>query len=111
MLRLLFCLAGFPVSNYEKEARTPVSEDCKNYASNKVIGKNTYEAIQSGLIMGHASMIDSMVEKIILEIDIEPKIILTGGLSKVVQPILNVNVEYIENLTLVGLEEIFKLNN
>ena len=78
---------------------------------NKVIGKNTYEAIQSGLIIGHASMIDSMVEKIILEIDIEPKIILTGGLSKVVQPILNVNVEYIENLTLVGLEEIFKLNN
>ena len=78
---------------------------------NKVIGKNTYEAIQSGLIMGHASMIDSMVEKIILEIDIEPKIILTVGLSKVVQPILNVNVEYIENLTLVGLEEIFKLNN
>ena len=78
---------------------------------NRVIGKNTYEAIQSGLIMGHASMIDSMVEKIILEIDIEPKIILTGGLSKVVQPILNVNVEYIENLTLVGLEEIFKLNN
>lgn len=78
---------------------------------NKVIGKNTYEAIQSGVIMGHASMIDSMVEKIILEIDIEPKIILTGGLSKVVQPILNVNVEYIENLTLVGLEEIFKLNN
>ena len=78
---------------------------------NKVIGKNTYEAIQSGLIMGHASMIDSMVEKIILEIDIEPKIILTGGLSKIVQPILNVNVEYIENLTLVGLEEIFKLNN
>ena len=78
---------------------------------NKVIGKNTYEAIQSGLIMGHASMIDSMVEKIILEIDIEPKIILTGGLSKVVQPILNVNVEYIENLTLVGLEEIFRLNN
>jgi len=78
---------------------------------NKVIGKNTYEAIQSGLIMGHASMIDSMVEKIILEIDIEPKIILTGGLSKVVQPILNVNVEYLEDLTLVGLEEIFKLNN
>ena len=78
---------------------------------NKVIGKNTYEATQSGLIMGHASMIDSMVEKIILEIDIEPKIILTGGLSKVVQPILNVNVEYIENLTLIGLEEIFKLNN
>jgi type III pantothenate kinase len=29
----------------------------------KVIGKNTYEAIQSGLVLGHASMIDSMLEK------------------------------------------------
>ena len=28
----------------------------------KVVGKNTYEAIQSGLIFGHASMIDSMIE-------------------------------------------------
>ena len=27
-----------------------------------VIGKNTYEAIQSGLILGHTSMIDSMIE-------------------------------------------------
>ena len=29
----------------------------------KVVGKNTYEAIQSGLIYGHASMIDAMIEK------------------------------------------------
>jgi len=32
----------------------------------KVIGKNTYEAIQSGLVLGHASMIDSMLEKIVM---------------------------------------------
>ena len=30
-----------------------------------VIGKNTYEAIQSGLILGHTSMIDSMIELMI----------------------------------------------
>ena len=39
-----------------------------------VIGKNTYEAIQSGLILGHTSMIDSMIEKIILESGLKPKI-------------------------------------
>jgi len=50
----------------------------------KVIGKNTYEAIQSGLVLGHASMIDSMLEKI---------------------------VSYEKNLTLDGLEEIYNLNN
>ena len=77
----------------------------------KVIGKNTYEAIQSGLIYGHASMIDSMIEKLIQELGTKPKIILTGGLSKTIQPALNLNASYEQDLTLIGLEEIFNLNN
>lgn len=76
-----------------------------------VVGKNTYEAVQSGLIFGHASMIDSMLEKIILEIGINPKIIITGGLGDIIQPILNVDTEYSKDLTLNGLEEIYFLNN
>ena len=76
-----------------------------------VIGKNTYEAIQSGLILGHTSMIDSMVEKIILESGLKPKIFITGGLGKVIQPLLNIKSKYEEDLTLDGLEEIYKLNN
>ena len=77
----------------------------------KVVGKNTYEAIQSGLIFGHASMIDSMIERLLQELGTKPKIILTGGLSPIIQPALNLNAQYEENLTLVGLEEIFNLNN
>ena len=77
----------------------------------KVIGKNTYEAIQSGLIYGHASMIDSMIEKLLQELGTKPKIILTGGLSKTIQPALNLNASYEQDLTLIGLEEIFNLNN
>ena len=77
----------------------------------KVVGKNTYEAIQSGLIYGHASMIDSMIEKLIQELGTKPKIILTGGLSKTIQPALNLNASYEQDLTLIGLEEIFNLNN
>ena len=73
--------------------------------------KNTYEAIQSGLIFGHASMIDSMIERLLQELGTKPKIILTGGLSPTIQPALNLNAQYEENLTLVGLEEIFNLNN
>ena len=77
----------------------------------KVIGKNTYEAIQSGLIYGHASMIDSLIEKLLQELGTKPKIILTGGLSKTIQPALNLNASYEQDLTLIGLEEIFNLNN
>ena len=77
----------------------------------KVVGKNTYEAIQSGLIYGHASMIDSMIEKLLQELGTVPKIILTGGLSKTIQPALNLSAVYEEDLTLIGLEEIYNLNN
>ena len=76
-----------------------------------VVGKNTYEAVQSGLIFGHASMIESMLEKIILELGKNPKIIITGGLGEIIQPILNVGTEYSKDLTLNGLEEIYFLNN
>jgi len=76
-----------------------------------VVGKNTYEAIQSGLILGHTSMIDSMIEKIILETALAPKIFITGGLGKLIQPLLNIKSKFEENLTLDGLEEIYKLNN
>ena len=76
-----------------------------------VIGKNTYEAIQSGLILGHTSMIDSMIEKKILESGLNPKIFVTGGLGKILHPLLNIKSKYQEDLTLDGLEEIYKLNN
>jgi type III pantothenate kinase len=77
----------------------------------KVIGKNTYEAIQSGLVLGHASMIDSMLEKIILESELSPGVVITGGLGTLIQPVLNINSSYEKNLTLDGLEEIYNLNN
>ena len=77
----------------------------------KVIGKNTYEAIQSGLVLGHASMIDSMLEKIVLESNLSPEVVITGGLGTLIQPVLNINSSYEKNLTLDGLEEIYNLNN
>ena len=77
----------------------------------KVIGKNTYEAIQSGLVLGHASMIDSMLEKIVLESNLSPGVVITVGLGTLIQPVLNINSSYEKNLTLDGLEEIYNLNN
>ena len=56
-------------------------------------------------------MIDSMIEKIILESDLKPRIFITGGLGKIIQPLLNIKSKYEEDLTLDGLEEIYKLNN
>jgi len=53
----------------------------------KVIGKNTYDGIRSGILYGFLGQIDFLLDKIIGEInadgknDFKPKIIATGGLA------------------------------
>src|SRR5210317_948422 len=58
-----------------------------------------------------ALIIDSMLEKIILESELSPGVVITGGMGTLIQPALNINSSYEKNLTLDGLEEIYNLNN
>ena len=102
---------GIKISLEALTTKTSSLKSVEILSPKSVIGKNTYEAIQRGLILGHASMIDSMLEKIILETGTNPKIVITGGLGEVIQPQLNVETEYSKDLTLNGLEEIYFLNN
>ena len=102
---------GIRISLDALTSKTASSKSVELDLPKKVVGKNTYEAIQSGLIYGHASMIDSMIEKLLQELGTIPKIILTGGLSKTIHPALNLSAAYEEDLTLIGLEEIYNLNN
>ena len=102
---------GIKISLEALTTKTSSLKSVEILSPKSVIGKNTYEAIQSGLILGHSSMIDSMLEKIILETGTNPKIVITGGLGEVIQPLLNVETEYSKDLTLNGLEEIYFLNN
>ena len=56
------------------------------YWPKKVIGKNTYDCIRSGILYGYLGQIDFLIDKIIEEVRQEdpvfkPKVIATGGLS------------------------------
>src|SRR4030095_14798807 len=44
-----------------------------------VIGKNTTQSIQSGMLFGYAGMVDSMVTRIRGELGAEARVIATGG--------------------------------
>lgn len=85
----------------------------KNIETN--IGKNTQEAILSGVVNGTASMIDGMIEKCSKEflnrLSNKPKIILTGGDAGFIQSYLKTKIDIVdENFTLNGLKYLYSLN-
>ena len=77
----------------------------------QAIGKNTYDAIQSGLIIGQASLIDGLIDKALQELAEDASILITGGMGALIGPHLSPNVEYDENLTLDGLAKIYEINS
>jgi len=68
-----------------------------------VIGKNTIHGMQSGVVYGYAGLVDSMVEKISLELGLKPKVIATGGLASLIKPASLTIEEIVDDLTLNGL--------
>ena len=75
-----------------------------------VIGKGTVEAIQSGLLLGHAGLVDGIVERLREELGDSTPIIGTGGLANKIVPLTR-TVEIVdEYLTLEGLRLVYTLN-
>lgn len=71
-----------------------------------VIGKNTAHCMQSGIVFGYAGLVDSMVQKITDELGAKPKVIATGGLATLIQPVSNTIEDVVDDLTLKGLYRI-----
>lgn len=79
-------------------------------APKSVIGSNTTESMQSGLVFGTAAMIDGLLEKITAELGENPTVVATGGLSKEIILHCKNNIIYNENLLLEGLRAIYEKN-
>jgi type III pantothenate kinase len=75
-----------------------------------VIGKNTIEALQSGLLFGTASEVDGMVERMQKELGGDAVVVATGGLADVVVPLCQTVDHHEPWLTLEGLRLIFEKN-
>jgi len=74
------------------------------------IGKNTVEAIQGGLLFGHAGLVDGIVTRIVASMGSDPTVVATGGLASTIVPHCS-TVEIIDDsLTLDGLRLVFEMN-
>jgi len=75
-----------------------------------VIGKNTVEALQSGILYGFAAQIDGIAERIVAELGPSATVIATGGLATVVlEECRHIDVHE-PWLTLIGLRLVFERN-
>ncbi len=69
-----------------------------------VLGKNTVHAIQSGVVIGYAGLIDRMIERTEEELQQQLHVIATGGLSGVLDGQSSRITHFEANLTLDGLK-------
>ncbi|WP_035358040.1 type III pantothenate kinase, partial [Acholeplasma equifetale] len=76
----------------------------------KYLGNNTIHCIQSGIIYGTVVLIEGMVQRIKEEVNEEFSIILTGGLSKLIEKEVRLPLIRDSRIVLKGLLEIYKKN-
>ena len=75
-----------------------------------VIGRNTRQSVQAGLLLGQASMVDGLVRRTWAELGCETPVIATGGLAERMGALCETITEVDTDLTLKGLRMVWELN-
>ena len=76
----------------------------------KVIGLNTEESMQSGIMYGSVELIEGLIRKIKKELSGNPKVAATGGLAPTIAKRTKAIDVVDENLNLEGIYQIYKQN-
>ncbi len=74
------------------------------------IGRNTVESMQSGIVLGTASMLDGMLDRFEAELGEIKTVLATGGIAGMIVPHCKRRVELAPTLLLDGLYHVWKLN-
>ena len=79
-----------------------------------IIGKNTRDSVNSGIINGHIIMVDGFIRELrqtlCQDSDLKISLIATGGMAEYVIPFCRNKFTFIPTLTLMGVAEIFMRN-
>ena len=73
-----------------------------------VIGSSTVMALKSGLYYGYAGLVDGILERMIAELDSQPRVVATGGQAHSIAPASRYIEELRDNLTLEGLRIVYE---
>ena len=76
----------------------------------RAIGRNTIDAMRSGIMLGTACMLDGMVERMEEELGCKTTVIATGGIAKFVVPLCKTPIIYDKDLIIKGLAALYRDN-
>ncbi|MGA8117630.1 MAG: type III pantothenate kinase [Actinocatenispora sp.] len=76
----------------------------------RAVGKNTVEALQSGILYGFAGLVDGIVERIVAEVGELRAVVGTGGLAPAVVAECRTVTHHEPHLTMVGLRLVYERN-
>ena len=76
----------------------------------KAIGRNTIDAMRSGIMLGTACMLDGMVERMEAELGCKTTVIVTGGIAKFIVPMCKTPMIYDKDLIIKGLAILYRDN-
>lgn len=79
-------------------------------APRKAIGRNTVDCMRSGLVLGTASTIDGILDRIEEELGYPCTVISTGGLAHIVTPHCKRNIIHDDQLLLKGMMLLYRKN-
>ncbi|MEN6391197.1 MAG: type III pantothenate kinase [Syntrophomonas sp.] len=75
-----------------------------------LIGKNTVNSMQAGIVYGFVGQVEGIINRMKKELDFEPRVVATGGLAKIIARETDA-IDVIDDfLTLDGLHLIYELN-
>ena len=77
----------------------------------KVIAKNTIDSMRSGILFGHAGMMDGIISRMEEELGEKLNVVATGGLAPFVTPLCTHDIIVDDNLLLKGLLKLYIKNH
>ena len=101
---------GVGISKEALTKRAVLLPEVELQAPAKVIGKNTVESMQIGLVYGFAELADGIVRRLKKEFNPEARVIAAGGWAGLISPLSQTITTTDPSLTLKGLQIIYRMN-